>query len=208
MTTLEQVEKLREKADISYEEAKAILDSVNGDMLEALVKLENQGKVKPPVNNGVYSSTDAGSQDHQEKKQYYTPPEDNGMSFSQIMAKIGKFAGKLFNKGNSNFLEIRKDGKTILQMPLTVAVILTICAFWVVIPLMIIGLFFNCRYVFVGKDIEKTTVNNAMEKVADTANTIKTEVMSDTKTPDTQNQANNDTNNTNNTNNENNSQNQ
>lgn len=190
MTTLEQVEKLREKANISYEEAKAILDSVNGDMLEALVKLENDGKVKPPVNNGVYSSTDTGSQDHQEKKQYYTPPEEHGMSFSQIMAKIGKFAGKLFNKGNANFLEVRREGKTILQMPLTVVVVLAICAFWVVIPLMIVGLFFNCRYVFVGRDIEKTPVNNAMEKVADTADSIKTEVMSDVKATESKNETN------------------
>ncbi|MDO4542392.1 MAG: DUF4342 domain-containing protein [Bacillota bacterium] len=179
MTTLEQVEKLKEKANISYEEAKAVLESVDGDILEALVKLENEGKVNPPANNGTHSSTEGGSEENKEKKQYYTPPENEGMNFSQIMGKIGKCIAKLFNKGNTNFLEVRKAGKTILQMPLTVVVILAICAFWVVIPLMIIGLFFDCRYVFIGKDIEKTHANNAMNKVAETAENIKNEVKTD-----------------------------
>ncbi len=181
MVTLEQVEKLREKANISYEEAKAVLDSVDGDILEALVKLEGEGKVKAPSNNGSYSSTEQDSEEKQQKKQYYTPPDDDGMGFSQVMGKIGKCLAKIFNKGNTNFLEVRRFDKTILQMPLTVVGILLLFAFWVVIPLMIVGLFFNCRYIFVGKDIEKTPANSAMNKVAETADNIKNEVKTESE---------------------------
>ena len=48
MVTLEQVEKLREHANISYDEAKAALENANGDILQAIIDLEKQGKIKPP----------------------------------------------------------------------------------------------------------------------------------------------------------------
>lgn len=178
MTNLEQVEKLRERTNLSYEEAKKVLDEVDGDILEALMKLEKEGKVKSPE-KGSYSSAQKEEEFHQEKKQYYTPPDNDGVRFSQVLKKIGRFCGKILKKGNTNFLEVRRFDHTIIQLPLTVVALLVIIAFWAVIPLMIIGLFFNCRYVFVGKDIETTSANKAMNKVADTADNIKTEVMKD-----------------------------
>ena len=56
MTTLEQVEKLRTMANVSYDEAKTALDAVNGDLLEAIIYLEKQGKVTAPSGGGYYSS--------------------------------------------------------------------------------------------------------------------------------------------------------
>ncbi len=56
MVTLEQVEKLRERADVSYDEAKAALEEANGDLLEALITLEKKGSVTPPEGGGYYSS--------------------------------------------------------------------------------------------------------------------------------------------------------
>ena len=49
MDHFEMVEKLRTKANVSYEEAKAALEASNWDILDALVLLENEGK----VNNGA-----------------------------------------------------------------------------------------------------------------------------------------------------------
>ena len=37
--TLEQVERLREEADLSYEEARALLEQTQGDLLEALLDI-------------------------------------------------------------------------------------------------------------------------------------------------------------------------
>ncbi len=42
MVTLEQVEKLCERANISYEEAKVALEETNGDILEAIIKSGKQ----------------------------------------------------------------------------------------------------------------------------------------------------------------------
>ena len=46
MDNLKKVEKLMERADVSYEEAKAVLEECGWDVLEAVVKLESQGKLK------------------------------------------------------------------------------------------------------------------------------------------------------------------
>ena len=52
MVDFEQVQKLREYANISYEEAKKALEEANGDMLEAVINLEYQNSIKPPETGG------------------------------------------------------------------------------------------------------------------------------------------------------------
>lgn len=43
---LEQIEALRERAHVSYEEAKEALERCNGDLVEALIYLEKNNKIK------------------------------------------------------------------------------------------------------------------------------------------------------------------
>lgn len=56
MVDFEQVQKLREYANISYEEAKKALEEANGDMLEAVISLEKQNRIKAPEAGGYYNS--------------------------------------------------------------------------------------------------------------------------------------------------------
>lgn len=53
--TIEQVEKLQERANVSYEEAKDALEKCEGDILEALIMLEKDGKTAKP-GAGSYST--------------------------------------------------------------------------------------------------------------------------------------------------------
>ena len=46
--TLEQVERLREKADVSYGQAKQALEYSGGNLLDALIYLEEQGAIPRP----------------------------------------------------------------------------------------------------------------------------------------------------------------
>lgn len=43
---LEQIDELRKRANVSYEDAKDALERCNGDMVEALIYLEKQNKLK------------------------------------------------------------------------------------------------------------------------------------------------------------------
>ena len=58
-------------------------------------------------------------------------------------------------------------------MPVTVLVILCLIAFWVVIPLLAVGLFFGFRYSFAGPDLGNSKVNDAMDSVGNKAEEIK-----------------------------------
>ena len=62
MDHFEMVEKLRTKANVSYEEAKAALEKTDWDVLDALVLLESEGKVKEAAAGQEYTT--------QEKKEY------------------------------------------------------------------------------------------------------------------------------------------
>ncbi|MDR2487794.1 MAG: hypothetical protein LBD12_07495, partial [Clostridiales Family XIII bacterium] len=44
--TLEQIDALKKRANVSYEEARAALEGTEGDLLEALIILEREGKTK------------------------------------------------------------------------------------------------------------------------------------------------------------------
>ena len=169
MATLEQVERLREKANVSFAEAKEALDATGGDLLEALIYLEKQGKVSPPPGGGSYSSYEkeekSGGAENSHKGQYE--------SCGEVLKKIGRLCVKIIRKGNSNYFEVERGGNTVISCPVTVLVLLLLFMFWVVVPLMIIGLFFGFRYRFRGNELGKESINRVMDSASDTAEEIK-----------------------------------
>lgn len=176
MITLEQVEKLRERANISYDEAKLALEETNGDVLEALIQLEKKGSVAPPQGGGYYSSEKSNA----ESEGPTFGKEGNKYSQSQKekpLRRFFKFCGEVVRRGNINSFEAIKDGESKLTVSITVLVILILLFFWVTVPLLVIGLFFGFRYVFKGPDFGKDAVNNAMNVAADTVEKVKRSVM-------------------------------
>lgn len=177
MTTIEQVEKLREKANVSYEEAKAALDACNGDMLDALIYLEKQGKVSAPSGGGYYSSQNVTEEP--QPVQVYGEQKRNGSSFGDMMRKLGQFLGKVFRIGNTNFLVAVKNGRELFACPVTALVLLLIFCFWIVVPLFILSLFFGFRYHFCGDELGREGVNKAMDGATDAVEDIKKNFTSD-----------------------------
>ncbi|NLL46334.1 MAG: DUF4342 domain-containing protein [Clostridiales bacterium] len=173
MATLEQVEKLREKASVSFEEAKAALEACNDDLLDAIIWLEKQGKVNPPVAGGYYSSEHKGEGEREKESAHQETRQKQGESFSDMMKRFGRFCTKLIHKGNTNYFEVEKNGKIVISVPVTVLAISLIFFFWVVLPLLILGLFFGCRYRFRGYELGRGSVNRVMDTASDTAENIK-----------------------------------
>ena len=54
MTNFEMVETLREKANVTYEEARDALEAANWDLLDAMLLLEKEGKV--PESSASFST--------------------------------------------------------------------------------------------------------------------------------------------------------
>ncbi len=182
MVTLEQVEKLREYANITYDEAKEALENAGGDILQAIIELERQGKINTPQGGGQYTSGSIEAtalQLQQETRNEKAQSKNNNgekSAFSRNMSKFFRWMGNVLHKGNVNALVVEKNGASIMRMPITVLVILLIVAFWFVVPILVVGLFFDFRYYFNGPDIKSTKVNDAMGSVANAAEEIKNDM--------------------------------
>ena len=59
--TLEQVEQLRAHAAVSYEEARRALEACDGDLLDALILLEREGRIPPGGGRGAFFTTQPGA---------------------------------------------------------------------------------------------------------------------------------------------------
>lgn len=147
MTKLEQIEKLREKANVTYDEARQAYEAANGDLLEALIILEKQGKVAPPSGGGYYSSEKVNS-NHEDFHDDEEP--SGGNSFMETLEKIGKFCVDLIDKGNKSSIEVLQNDESKVKFPVTVLALLLIFLPYVTIPAAVIGLFFGFRYRFHG----------------------------------------------------------
>ena len=171
MTNLEQVKKLKEHADISYEEAREVLERANGDLLEAVILLEKEQRIAPPKEGGYYRSDEVRNEQPEEMKKAGNTRREkekaDRISFGEVLGDFFRWAGKIIHKGNVNSLHVDKDGENLMVIPLTLLALLVIFAFWVVIPVAILGLVLGYRYRFQGKDFEQTTVNQTVDKMTD-----------------------------------------
>ncbi len=168
MEHLEMVEKLKEKTGVTYEEAKGALEACQWDMLDAIVYLEKLGKVKNPV-TARYST----QYEQSEQFEKAASAHSKSSSFADTLNKFFKWCGDVIKKGNENFFNIEKNGEIFVTMPITLFVIILFFAFWVVVPLLVVGLFFGFKYSFSGKVAEGIDLNGAMNKASEVAENIK-----------------------------------
>lgn len=154
MEKLERIEKLRERAKVTYDEAREAYEACDGDLLDALIYLEKQGKVKPPQGEGYYRSEQDYQQSDYRFEQEETKQEDDHNGFKETLDKIWRSFSALLKKGNSTSFEVLKNKEHMASFPVTVLVLLLIFAPWVTLPLIVIGLFFGFHYQFVGSDEE------------------------------------------------------
>lgn len=170
MDNFEKVEKLRERANVTYEEAKEALENSNWDILDAMIYLEKHGKTPSP---------DQSSYSTQNKKPTveYEEQTESKSSFTDILKRFGQWCLKILEKGNRNSFCVEKGGKELFRVPVTLLVALLLFAFWVVLPLLVVGLFFSMKYHFVGPDMHTVDfdINKAMDGAAQTAENIKNE---------------------------------
>ena len=172
MEKMEKVEALRNKAGVTYEEAKAALEANNWDVLDAMIALEKEGKVKQTSSSKAEVLTGDVVTENGQKG-----------SSEPKRRKFMNWIKDILRKANRNAFEVSKDGKIILTVPVLVFVIVLLFAFHIVIPLMIIGLFFSIKYHFSGPDVHSVDVdiNAAMDSASRTAENLKDEFTSKEK---------------------------
>ncbi|MCR5687471.1 MAG: DUF4342 domain-containing protein [Lachnospiraceae bacterium] len=165
MDTFEKVEKLREKANVSFEEAKAALEEANGDLLDAMILLEKQGKAESRRESFSTkdSVTDVMVVDQPEEKK----ERKRGNAFTDKL-KV------LWHKSCENYFVIERNEQTIVNLPIWVFIIILVFTWHVTLAAMIVALFFGCRYSFRGAS-EMKLANDVCDKVSEAADKVKEE---------------------------------
>lgn len=166
MNDFEKVEKLTERADVTFEEAKAALEEANGDLLDAMIILEKQGKTQPRKES--YSTKEEKSEllvvDQPENKE-----KKRGNEFTDKL-KV------LWHKSCENYFIVKRenDDRIKIQIPIW-AFILILLFTWQITPIvMIVGLFFGFRYGFTGA-AEMKLANEMCDKASEAADKVKEE---------------------------------
>lgn len=171
--TLEQVERLREKADVSYAQAKEALEYSGGNLLDALIYLEEKGAIPRP--EGAYYSTRGESTASTQESRADVLPE-LVREEKRARPKIGIFR-RIRYALLDNELEIWRRDQPVTALPVLILILLLVFAFWVTVPLLILGLFLGFRYRFSGPDLERDSINDVMGSVADGAAGLGRQVM-------------------------------
>ena len=182
--TLEMVERLKNKADVSYKQAKEALEYSGGNLLDALIYLEEKGSI--PRETGAYYPTKSE-----------TPPPPPEPLPAQLPAKtkkqrapkpprpkgggVKRFFNALRRWLIDNELEIWRRDQPITALPVLILVLLLCCAPWVTIPVLLLGLFLGFRYRFSGPDLDRDEINSMISTVADTAADLGRQVMDELK---------------------------
>ena len=188
--TLEMVERLREKAPVSYGQAKRALEYSEGNLLDALIYLEEQGAI--PRQEGAYFTTrgetppppppappapepEAETGGGKKKKKKRPAREAKAGGRPSLLQTLRRWL-------IDNELEIWRKDKPVTALPVLILVLLVIFAYYVTIPLLILGLFLGFRYRFSGPDLERDSLNDVMDNVADTAADLGRQVMDELRT--------------------------
>lgn len=188
--TLEQVERLREKADVSYAQAKHALEYSGGNLLDALIYLEEQGAIPRPQE--AYYSTRNETPPPPPVRDELMPMGEKKDGKEKREKKKGKGFGVKVVRGKTLFstlrrwlidneLEIWRRGQPVTSLPILVLVVLLLFAFYITLPALILGLFLGFRYQITGPDLEDDTINGMMGSVADTAADLGRQVMEELK---------------------------
>ena len=113
--TLEQVDKVKERTGVSYAEAKAALEMTDGNVLDAIILIEE--KAKETFDNEIGEEKSAGA-DFSNK--------------SETISELKAWLKELINKGNVTRIKVSKDGDTIVDVPVNAGIAATVIA--VIIP--------------------------------------------------------------------------
>lgn len=179
MEMLEKVELVREKANVSYQDAKEALEACGYDVLDAIIWLENAGKADNQTASyeTVGASTAEASPEMRQAQQEY---HENSKK------RKGREAWNSFRSGARGVLNegwrltfiAERNGEQVVSIPLLL-VIIGLFVWGASLWLLIVGLFFGFRYRIEGAEPMTFDVNDAMNKAADTAQNIKDEFQKD-----------------------------
>ena len=177
MDRFELVEKLVKSTGVSYEDAKLALESSGWDLLDAAVWLEKNGKIE--VKTGHFTT------DPEQQQQQAQAAEQQRQQQQQAEAPRGSYDGR-YRSGNRGLIHsilskirgilmdnelviCKQSGEIFLELPIWLAVLLLILAFWPTVIVLILVFILGFRFRLHGPDLGSETVNNILNRAENSA---------------------------------------
>lgn len=176
MDNFEKVEKLREKTGVTYEEAKGALEASNYDLLDAIIYLEQLGKVAKPKMSSYTTTPDNEPSKEFEVAQRTYEKDCKGTSVGEVFNKFFDWCGKVFKKGCETSFNVTKEGNKVMSMPVIILVLALIFLLPLTGLLLIIGLFCDCKYYFSGFESTTIDLNDVCDKASQACSNIKNDI--------------------------------
>ena len=160
--TLEKIELVKDRTGVSYREAKEALEAMDGNVVDAIIKIEDE------INAKVGAKL-----------------SDNG---AKVVEKIKEY----IKKGNVSRITVKKEDEVIINVPVTVGVVGTVLAPWLTVIGSVVALGMKCDILLTKDDgtvvdlsskVTETfeevkekgeeTADNVRSKASDTAKAVK-----------------------------------
>lgn len=149
---LEYIDELRKRANVSYEDAKAALERFDGSMVDALIYLEKNQKLR------------AWGRGHHEHDHHHGHHWGGGDFFKQVK--------EVWKKGNSIRLIVSKQEKALMNVPLAIALLVAVCTAKFSIAILMLSLILGCRY-RIQNSAHEAKINETLDKVHEQVDVFK-----------------------------------
>ena len=178
MEMFEKVEKLVAKTGVTYAEAKSALERANGDLLDAMIILEKEGKTSAPEHSTY--STQYEQQAQYESVVQKVQENEKRASGEEKGARFKAFCSKVWHKLTHNYFVIDRKDTQLIKVPCWLLVLFLIFFWWASIIAAIVGLFFSCNYRIIGED-DLSAANTVFDKASKAAERVKEEFKENTE---------------------------
>ena len=135
------VKKLHEKANIPEDIARDALVRADWDMLEALLILEKEGKIKPLTSS---MTTVEDKSNYEEVRR--TASDKSGGRYEKTAQGFFDKLGVLLRSSLTHSFIVERKCEVILSLPVLIMLVITLSMIQFTAAAALIGLFLDCRY--------------------------------------------------------------
>ena len=175
MEMLEKVELIREKCNVSYEEARNALETCEGDVLDAIVLLENAQKATermPKAEQAPEQATIPEAAYELPESPVAEPTVSRDSKVAGVWKRFCAQCKEIWHAGMTQTFVAERKGEQMFALP--VAIVVLGLLFWgASLWLLVIGLFLGLRYHIEGEGKVTDGINDAMDKASEVATDIK-----------------------------------
>lgn len=159
--TLEKIDNLRERANVSYAEAKEALEANEGNMIDAIIYLENEDKTVYDRAKREQTRNREKERMNHRKEKYRNNADDFADSFKKLLKSLNDTRVVMYN-----------NDRVVFDISMTITILTAAFLFPFAVGVFVIGLLMGNRFKVIRKDKKGDVLNTVLEKAAKMSQTV------------------------------------